>query len=239
MKTEEHDLLIISAGENPTKALTAVIDRANQCVSGVPEETRIADGFGSKYTRPLPGAERMYPESDIPPITVNKELFGAINIPKTLSERAEELEKELPKHLAEQLARSHYYGLYQEVKKSDPVLVATTFLNTFVDLKRSGIDVDRISHEDVKEIFSLVAESRIGKKSVRDILEQIGRGASLKQIVKQFYLISVEDLRKEIRAVLKEKPDLSESAYMGLIMQKVKGRAEGSRILELLRKEMA
>ncbi|MGI6494067.1 MAG: hypothetical protein ACOX10_04470 [Candidatus Methanomethylophilaceae archaeon] len=57
----------------PVPPLTAAAERANEAlIGGIPEETRdpLPDGT-SKYSRPLPGAARMYPETDVPPIGDN------------------------------------------------------------------------------------------------------------------------------------------------------------------------
>ncbi|HOK27434.1 MAG TPA: Glu-tRNA(Gln) amidotransferase subunit GatE, partial [Methanomassiliicoccaceae archaeon] len=52
-------------------ALEAAVERANEALVGVPEETRDPQPDGSStYSRPLPGAARMYPETDVPPIAV-------------------------------------------------------------------------------------------------------------------------------------------------------------------------
>ena len=53
---------------------------------GIPIDTRLATQSGeTKFLRPRPGAARMYPETDIPPIIItNKELSEAQNnIPKS------------------------------------------------------------------------------------------------------------------------------------------------------------
>ncbi|MBI2578705.1 MAG: Glu-tRNA(Gln) amidotransferase subunit GatE [Candidatus Aenigmarchaeota archaeon] len=241
LKSDERDVILISAGRNPEKALAAVAERANSCLLGVPEETRIADGAGSKYTRPLPGAERMYPESDIPAIAVSNELLEAIKIPKTLAEKQQELEKELPKEIAEQLVRSKYYGLYGELKnkfKIDAVTIASVFTNTLTDLRRRGLDVEKLSGDDFERVFALVADGRIAKKSIAAILEELCKGAVLEKAAEKYYLVTDKYLKEIIRSVLKEKPNLAESAYMGLIMQRVAGRAEGSKIVKILREEM-
>ncbi|MCI4327041.1 MAG: Glu-tRNA(Gln) amidotransferase subunit GatE [Thermoplasmata archaeon] len=56
------------------RALAAVRQRATDSLRGVPEETRdpMPDGR-TRYSRPLPGRDRMYPETDVPPIPVSPE----------------------------------------------------------------------------------------------------------------------------------------------------------------------
>jgi glutamyl-tRNA(Gln) amidotransferase subunit E len=52
-------------------ALLAVIARAKQAIQGIPIETRGANLDGTThYSRPRPGAARMYPETDVPPVPI-------------------------------------------------------------------------------------------------------------------------------------------------------------------------
>jgi len=64
-------------------ALARACNRARQ--GGVPHEVRrvLAEG-GSRYLRPMPGAARMYPETDIPPLRL---AGNAVELPPTLVER--------------------------------------------------------------------------------------------------------------------------------------------------------
>ena len=59
-------------------------------IDGAPKEVRRVTPEGNtRFLRPMPGSSRMYPETDIPPMTLNK---INVDIPKTLDER----EKMLP-----------------------------------------------------------------------------------------------------------------------------------------------
>ena len=77
---------------------------------GVPKETRKAKDDGStKFMRPLPGSERMYPETDEPFIEIDNEKIDEIrdNLPKLPSDVMNELiEIGLGKELASQILKS-------------------------------------------------------------------------------------------------------------------------------------
>ncbi|MDP2767578.1 MAG: Glu-tRNA(Gln) amidotransferase subunit GatE, partial [Candidatus Methanoperedens sp.] len=64
-------VMVADAKEKAKGALESVIIRAREALECVPEETRRAlpDG-NSAYMRPLPGAARMYPETDVPPVVI-------------------------------------------------------------------------------------------------------------------------------------------------------------------------
>src|SRR3989338_4156313 len=163
LHASEDDIIFIVAGRGAEKAANAVVERASQCVVGVPKETRVADGTGSRYARPLPGSGRLYPESDVPSISMER--FMDVEVPKTLDESREELD--IPEQLAEQIVRSKYYEWFTKLKGYDAVLAATIFLSTYKDLGRRGYDVSKISFEDLEGIMKAVFESGLPKSSVR------------------------------------------------------------------------
>ncbi|MFW6117598.1 MAG: Glu-tRNA(Gln) amidotransferase subunit GatE, partial [Thermoproteota archaeon] len=75
-EAEDQDAIVLVADkqENAEDALRAVVKRAKEAIRGVPAETRSAEPDGTtRYTRPRPGSARMYPETDIPPVTITEE----------------------------------------------------------------------------------------------------------------------------------------------------------------------
>jgi len=94
IKAGESDCLVIFSGEEGVcrKAIECLVERVNMLVKGVPEETRRAlENGDSEYMRPLPGASRMYPETDICPIRITE------NRLKRISERVSEFRREIEK----------------------------------------------------------------------------------------------------------------------------------------------
>src|SRR3989304_87773 len=131
----ENDSFIIIAGENSKIdfAINSIINRIEQAKQGVPAETRLATQTGETiYLRPRPGASRMYPETDIPPIIVtdNEINFAKKNIPKSWDESLLVLQKkyDLKPQLAEQIFDSEYLELFEKIctdKNSSPNFVAS------------------------------------------------------------------------------------------------------------------
>jgi glutamyl-tRNA(Gln) amidotransferase subunit E len=83
--------------ENAQDALRAVVERARQTLKGVPQETRAPNPDGTtRYMRPRPGAARMYPETDIPPVQITQESIDNIrsNLPELPEKKLERLQKE-------------------------------------------------------------------------------------------------------------------------------------------------
>src|SRR3989338_7031059 len=222
----------VEAEKHAKEAITAVIKRTNYCSVGVPEETRVADGIGSKYSRPLPGSGRLYPESDVPAIRVTKELLN-VEVPKTLDERKKELD--IPEQLASQIVKSRYYSWFNELKNYDHVLAATVFLSTYKDLSRHGFDVDKISFEDVKIVIENASNGKIPKNSIGDILSEVCGGVPAASVIAKYSLISDEELIGIIKTSMKENSGKNDSALTGIVMGKVKGHADGKKVADLIK----
>ncbi|MEM2119371.1 MAG: Glu-tRNA(Gln) amidotransferase subunit GatE, partial [Candidatus Bathyarchaeia archaeon] len=115
LKTREDDAVVFVADEpaNAVDALKAVVERAREAILGVPPETRVATPQGTtRYMRPRPGAARMYPETDIPPVQVTKEMLEDVKsrLPELPEQKLNRIMKEygLNQKLAKQLLDSEY-----------------------------------------------------------------------------------------------------------------------------------
>ncbi|MEK6831545.1 MAG: Glu-tRNA(Gln) amidotransferase subunit GatE, partial [Thermoproteota archaeon] len=101
-------------------AIDSIIKRISQAKKGVPAETRLATQTGETiFLRPRPGASRMYPETDIPPIIITKKELEDTkkNIPKSWDESLNELQKkyDLNLQLTEQIFDSAYLEIFEKI----------------------------------------------------------------------------------------------------------------------------
>ena len=119
---EDAVVFVADVPANAVDALRAVVERAQEAISGVPAETRAANSDGTtRYMRPRPGAARMYPETDIPPLMITSVFLKVIraNLPEPAKKKLERLMKEynLNEKLANQIANSEYGILFEDVVK--------------------------------------------------------------------------------------------------------------------------
>jgi len=241
-KPNPQDAIIIFAGRAPSvdQAAQAVLDRALRCEHGVPEETRVADNTGSKYARPLPGRARMYPETDIPPIPISRAMLDAITVPKTLEERGENIAKQLPKDMVEQILKSYFYlPTFERLSKDfDPVLVARMLVYTLKELKRDGHNTDILNDDDFREILYLITNEKIPTDSLSGALLMKIEGKTAKDIESKFAVMPEHALRRYIREIVEQNRDKREQVIMGIIMSNVRGRARGETVIRILREEI-
>lgn len=206
------------------------------------KETRVAKQDGTtEYTRPLPGGERLYPETDIPPIAVKK-LIKKIKLPETWEQKLKKFEKKMPKQLAEQILKSEYLDLFETLsKKHDPVFVANFFTSTLKDLKRKGIEI-RLEDSNILDIFSAIEKKQISKESLPEIIEYLTKGLILREILEKLKPLSEKELREIIKKVIDKNKNLVKekriSALIGEVMKTVHGRVEGKKVVKVLNEEI-
>jgi glutamyl-tRNA(Gln) amidotransferase subunit E len=249
-KKDEDVIAIIAAPEQQAKnAAQEVQRRARMLYTGtVPEETRAAEqDFTTTYSRPLPGAARMYPETDIPAIEVPEKRIEDIdqNLPDTLDEREERYAEEIGEELASQIVHSENLLMFENFKDStDPKLVANVFTNIISGLEDRGIDIDQLEQKDFTVLFEAVSEERIKKGDIEDVLEQMTSESPEKAIEQVVESKSGEDeIRKTVQQILEENSEMIEDqgmhaqgALMGMVMGRVE--ADGGTVSKILQQEL-
>ena len=104
--------------------------------------------------RPLPGAARMYPETDVPQIEISQEYFDSIETPELLTERAKRFAAEsgLNKELAEKIAYSKYLPLFERTIETysndanvNSTLIARTLIGIVPEIRRNGAETDNLA----------------------------------------------------------------------------------------------
>jgi glutamyl-tRNA(Gln) amidotransferase subunit E len=119
-------------------AAREIVIRAQDATRGVPGETRQALDDGTNgFERILPGADRMYPDTDLPPIRITDERLERIvaPLPRRPWERQAELEElGVGRDLAERLSRHPAYDLFRALhEQADGAVPAQTLASLLLD----------------------------------------------------------------------------------------------------------
>lgn len=239
------------------KALEIVVNRAKYAFRGVPRETRKAlENGNSEFLRELHGGARLYPDTDTPPLVIEKERVESIkkNLPEypwVVQKRLAEKYK-IKESFAEELMASGKMELFMEIVNEfgiDPTIVAVSLLQTMKALDREGIQTDEIPQEKIKDIFKFLSQGKIAKEAVEEVLRVLGKSPSItvEDAVKELGLKTVtpDKLEKIIDDILNESSDFiaknRERAFkpmMGKVMEKVRGNIDGKVVAEILRKKL-
>lgn len=257
LKCGEMDAFVVIADreENVTDGLKAVVERAREAVHLVPDETRAANPDGTThYLRPRPGAARMYPETDVPPIPVGAERVKRLldNLPRMPEEIAKEFQSKygLSPKLASQLVDSEYLAAFEEIVSSESEVaasfVATVITESLKSLQREKVPVENIHEDHLKQVFALVSQGVTAKESTVEILKWLANhpASSASHAVRELKLamLTKTELEGIITKVLEENSSLVRDnkskalgKIMNLVMSEVRGRADPKKVNELLR----
>ena len=250
--TGEFDAFVICAAseKKATAALELAVKRANTGIEGVPEETRdpLPDGT-TRYSRPLPGAARMYPETDVPPTPIPAARLERIK--NNLPEFPEQIEARLVKDYginaqqAHQIVRQSRDDLFCQIASEFDLasVAATTFQNTFQELEHEGIDTDLFTYEDLYAVFSGLKAGKFAKEAIPAILKEMAKGTDLETTVKKLGLSAVDagEAAAIIEKIVNERADFVREKGMGAIgglmgpvMGALRGKIDGKQANELL-----
>ncbi|PNX46682.1 MAG: glutamyl-tRNA(Gln) amidotransferase subunit E [Thermoplasmata archaeon M11B2D] len=251
------DAFVLALGDESMvkKALDAVLRRAMMYFDGVPEEVRrsLADNT-TEYMRPLPGAARMYPETDVPPVRITLERLHTIQLPEKPLEKRQRLSLQynLNKEQLTQLLSSGYEDDFERYATQFPGLenvILRTYLNILPEFEKQGIQTETIPEDLLTIVFSALKQGEYAKEALPAILRYLlmHPTASFNDALKEcgLYPLDEEAISQMIHAIVvhrrnfvKEKGIDSIGPLMGLVMKQLRGKADGKQISTILEKEI-
>ena len=253
------DCVILAAGSGAKQAECAmqqVVLRARMAFDGVPEETRKMLPFGSTaYMRPLPGAARMYPETDVLPVLVDETRWNAITVPELLTEKVKRVaarfvaDYHFNAAFANQVASSEHLPRIERAiaEGINPDLAAATIVRTATELRREGTDVGKLFAQEIDlRVLHAVKDGKMAKEAVKDVLLSVASGETLDNAIRKLApAVSRTDLEAIVRKILAERADFVREKQkaalgplMGVVMAEVRGSVDGRVVSEILRKEL-
>ena len=256
-KAQDAVVFVADTPENATDALRAVTWRARVALKGVPEETRSANPDGTtKYMRPRPGAARMYPETDVPPIQLTKEYLDELSgrlpeLPEQMTKRLMD-EYKLNRKLVKQILDSEYLELFESLARETKVsetVIAVAFTETLKALKRDGINVEAVTDEQFREMFRMIGSGKTTKESIPEVLTWLAgnEDSTVKDALESLGLsmISRKELEGLVDDVIEKNSEFIElrgkgafGALMGIVMKKARGRVKAKVVNEVLKSKL-
>lgn len=255
---ESDAFIIIGGPEGKVRfASDAIIGRLKASTAGVPAETRAATVDGrTVFSRPRPGAARMYPETDIPTIAVTDAKLKALagKVPKPWDEVIGAIagKYSLNYKLANQIFDSDYMPVFEQLAAStkvQPTFIAAKLTEDLTSLQRQGLDVAAITDAVIADVFTRLDAGSIAKESVVPIFEKLMKreASTVDEAAKArgMSLMSDDELSKAIdaiimenMAVVKEKGMGALSMLMGRCMAVLRGTADGQKISVMLKEKL-
>jgi glutamyl-tRNA(Gln) amidotransferase subunit E len=251
LKMEKNDAFVLIGGS--TKSLNTVLielsNRIKRSFSGVVPETRSArlDGV-TVFSRPRPGSARMYPETDIPYISIDDNRVRELskNIPKPWNLVVDQICKKygINRTLAENIFDSRYFSLFEKIisKTSiNPSFVISKLTEDLVSLEREGYDTSILTDEVLFYLFMQLNNSRISKESipiifekllkkeVNDIDEVIG-ALGTDRVTEGYVDKTISRIIDENDRVISEKGFDAIGLLMGRCMEILRGKIDGEKV---------
>jgi len=243
--------LVATDADVAERAIEAVADRAATAIEGVPEETRGANDDGtSRYLRPLPGAARMYPETDVPPVAPDP---SEVEPPELLTERVERYRTDLGlgSGLAEQVAYGRHMPTFEAAVERgvDPTTAASTLESTLTELRRDGVPVDALTDGDLLDVLELVEDGELANEGIDPVLSELAEdptlsageaieAAGLSGVDREVVRDTVVEVIERNEAQVESEGMAAFSGLMGECMGALRGKADGEVVSELLREEI-
>jgi glutamyl-tRNA(Gln) amidotransferase subunit E len=251
------DALVVvwGARRDAETAASEVGIRAREAAEGVPRETRQALRDGTTgFERILPGPERMYPDTDLPPIALARERVERIGrvVPETpWSREARYVAAGLPEDVVAALSQGPPAALFDRVvaEGTEAGVAAQLLVQRMRAWRRRGLPVARMDEEAVAGVFAAHALGRVAREGIEPTLhwlaerEESGVDAALHAL--GFRPLGAGEARAEVEAEVAgfaaesmRRPEKTQAFLMGRLMARLRGRVPGSDVAAMLRAAM-
>jgi glutamyl-tRNA(Gln) amidotransferase subunit E len=228
--------------------------RALDATTGVPHETRQVRRRGNTdFERLLPGPDRMYPDTDSPPIQVTAERLDRIRagIPeKTYEKESRYRAMGLCDALAASISVHPRGPLFERIAQgpgASAAFVCVVLTQALAALKRRGVRVGALGDDRIAQVFSALRAGRFAREAVYPILmylaerpdatvdaaiEELGLRTATLLEVNDLVSLAVRHLPERLR--IRRDATAAKRCVMGMVMQTMRGKFPGAEVSELV-----
>ncbi len=195
-------------------ALSEIKIRAIEATKGVPNETRQAHADGTTgFERILPGADRMYPDTDSPPVEITKDWISRLRA--ELPEPAYKIEERLikagvPESIVMKVIVSPYLEAFENIYKKlklSPELIWSAIKNLNIK-DRENL---RVYNGEFVKVFEAYKSGGISKDALFEIFKKIAAGCSetIDQLILNYGLVDIKspEVQTTIKSLIEETSD--------------------------------
>lgn len=213
-------------------------DKKSQVRQALPDGT-------TKFLRPMPGKARMYPETDLPLLHISLDCINRLK--KSLPRLQHDIKQDLLKQgLSPELAGlvlDGYVSLYTALVKRhvvSPILIGKLITLWTQEAgtkagKSSEVLASLVTEAVYDAILERVASGKLAEGQVKGVLSAFVSGKPLDEAL-QVEQVDADQLERDVRAIVAEKPGLRANAYMGLVLAKLGSGVDKRKAMELLQK---
>ena len=251
-------ILVWGSEEDTETACQEIVIRAREAIAGVPSDTRQALKDGTLgFERVLPGADRMYPDTDLPPLPIPEERVNGIRerLPEYVWDReARYRAMGLPGDTVEALSispRVHLFVRLVDELKINPTLAAVVLCQRTKAFRREGLNPDLLTDDEIFDVFKAYSGGLLAREGILRVLRRVlemrlqdkRERVTVADVLDAIDLTPLgdEELAARIIAAIDQLdhdrfPTCAKKHrhLMGVLMNDCTGRVDGGRIARLL-----
>jgi len=243
--TDDDTIVIVWGSDADAKTGSQeIVIRAKEATVGVPSETRQALRDGTNgFERILPGPNRMYPDTDLPPKKITEEQLNRIRalLPKSIWENEEWYkELKLPDDVIKPLAISPYSKLFEKLVndyKINPTFASIVLVQYPKRLKKLGLNTNKLNNETFEKIFNAYHDGKISREGVMVTLINAiknGRIEFPEKCTRNEVIEAIKESLMKISKIPIRHSDKTNHILMGIVMNKLRGRIDGFEVKKII-----
>jgi len=181
-KAGDNDAQIIIWGPDADllTALETIEERCRMAFEGVPNETRKSFEDGTTiFERVLPGADRMYPDTDSPPIPLPEEQIERLRqgLPEDISERYRKLKSwKVPEDAYTFIFKKNLFPLIERIVnelKIDPVFASTFMGHTMKYVEGHYKSTALFTYDVIYSLFKFLLDEKLDVELAKAMIAEV------------------------------------------------------------------
>lgn len=179
LKASDGDAQIIfwGPGEDVKTALETIEERCLMAFAGVPNETRKSFEDGTTiFERVLPGADRMYPDTDSKPIPLEDAYINSLkkDLPQEVIDRYHQLKKwGVPEDTYDFILKRNHFPVIEKIVndlKFDAKFIGTFYGHTLKYTEGHYEPASHFNYEKIYKLFKYILEHKLDRQIAKKML---------------------------------------------------------------------
>lgn len=252
-KDNDAQMIFWASKEDLQTAIETIEERCRMAFEGVPNETRKALKDGTTiFERVLPGADRMYPDTDSAPIPIEDIYIEKIrnNLAVDMKERLQQLKKwDVPEDCYHYILRNNLLPLILKIINKfsiEPKFLTTLLAHTLKHIEGQYIPSTQFDYEMVYDVIKSVKRNKLDLEILKVVLpvlyqhpqmdfDSILNTIKFEKLKKEQIIGNIPSLRKMFVTIRNSKNPLAEEKW---IMGNLRKIALGNMSLRDVKKEV-
>lgn len=241
----ENDTMVIVWGDKQDAESGAreIAIRAKEATIGIPSETRQALRDGTNgFERILPGPDRMYPDTDLPPKPISDERLARIRatLPQHVWEREAWYNKlGIPQDVVQPLAISSFAPVFEMAVKEwniNPTVAAVALVQWVKRLRKRRSSICAPTEQAMKEILLAYKKGTLVREGIFSAMQHAANSQDISAAVLPAICSdnelhqAIESCETELAKLPLRKSEKRPEVLMGLVMEKLRGRVDGATV---------